>query len=114
MGIKTENSEIYYKKHEHPHTKPYVRGFFVLLIITLIEVAIPMTMSDPRWLVVTLLITFTLIKAAYIIMVFMHMGEEYRDLAVTILVPFLMFAGYFIWAMLNEGTFTLWSNNFFG
>jgi len=110
--MQIENSEIYYKKHDHKHTSPYIRGFFVLLFVTIIEVFIPILMSDPRWLVVTLLLAFTFIKAGYIVMIFMHMGEEKRDMVVTILTPLLFMLGFAL-SQLNEGAFTGWSRGLF-
>lgn len=107
--MQVENSEIYLRKHTHKHTKPYIKGFWILLFITLIEVMIPL-MGWPRVLSVSLLLTFTLLKAGYIVMIFMHLGEEKRDMAVTILAPTL-FMLCFAMSQMNEGGFTFWSRN---
>lgn len=112
--MQIENSDIYIRQHEHKHTSPYIKGFFILLFITVIEVLIPVLISNPRWLVVGMLLTFTIIKAAYIVMIFMHMAEEKRDLIITILCPFLLFISYFIFIMLNEGAMTKIANHLFG
>ena len=41
-------------------------------------------------------IVMTLVKAGYIVMVFMHLGDERKNLRNTILVPYLVFMGYLI------------------
>jgi cytochrome c oxidase subunit IV len=48
-------------------------------------------------------IAMTLVKAAYIVLVFMHLGEEKRNLKMTILIPYLIFAIYLIFILLTEG-----------
>lgn len=49
-------------------------------------------------------IVMTLVKAAYIVLVFMHLGDEKRNLKMTILIPYLIFAVYLISIMLTEGS----------
>ena len=47
-------------------------------------------------------IIMTLVKAGYIIMVFMHLGDERKNLRNTILVPYLVFILYLIFICLTE------------
>ena len=47
-------------------------------------------------------IVMTLVKAGYIVMVFMHLGDERKNLRNTILVPYLVFIGYLIFICLTE------------
>lgn len=47
-------------------------------------------------------IVLTLVKAGYIVMVFMHLGEERRNLKMMILIPYLIFIIYLIFICLTE------------
>jgi cytochrome c oxidase subunit IV len=47
-------------------------------------------------------IVLTMIKAGYIVMVFMHLGDERKNLRLTILLPMLLVV-YLIWIALVEG-----------
>jgi cytochrome c oxidase subunit IV len=48
-------------------------------------------------------IILTLIKAGYIVLVFMHLGDEQKNLRLTILLPMLLVV-YLIWIALVEGS----------
>lgn len=48
-------------------------------------------------------IILTLVKAAYIVLVFMHLGDERRNLKYVILLPYAMFILYLIFIGLTEG-----------
>jgi cytochrome c oxidase subunit 4 len=48
-------------------------------------------------------IILTLVKAAYIVMVFMHLGDERRNLKRVVLAPYLLFIGYLIFIAITEG-----------
>lgn len=47
-------------------------------------------------------IILTLIKAGYIVLVFMHLGDEKKSFKYTILVPYLFFIAYLIFILINE------------
>ena len=47
-------------------------------------------------LIIGAFILLTLVKAGYIVMVFMHLGDERRNLQLTILVPYIFFMLYMI------------------
>jgi cytochrome c oxidase subunit IV len=49
-------------------------------------------------------IALTIIKAAYIVMIFMHLGDERKGLKMFILVPYIMFILYLIWLVFTEAT----------
>jgi cytochrome c oxidase subunit 4 len=49
-------------------------------------------------------IVLTLVKAGYIIMSFMHLGEERKNLRNVVLVPYVLFIGYLIFIALYEGS----------
>ena len=50
-------------------------------------------------------IILTLIKAAYIVMVFMHLGFEKKSLKWTILLPALILIPYLLFIILTEGDY---------
>jgi cytochrome c oxidase subunit 4 len=45
-----------------------------------------------------------LLKAGYIVMVFMHLGDEKKSLKYVILVPYFLFMAYLIFIALMEAT----------
>lgn len=47
-------------------------------------------------------IILTLVKAGYIVMVFMHLGQEKKNLKMMILIPYLIFIIYLIFICLTE------------
>ncbi|MFZ6050907.1 cytochrome C oxidase subunit IV family protein [Halocola ammonii] len=82
----------------------------ILTVITAFEVALGIYFKRAdtfTW--ETIKITFiilTLVKAAYIVMTFMHLGDERKNLRNIILVPYAIFAIYLIFIGLTEGIFT--------
>ena len=70
----------------------------ILTAITIIEVFIGATIKkEPGmiWnLVVFGFIVMTLIKAGYIVMTFMHLGDERKNIRMTILIPYIVFIVY--------------------
>ncbi len=80
----------------------------ILSIITIVEVAIgiyfPKHEAGSAWVFIKYgYIALTLIKAAYIVMVFMHLGDERRNFKMMVLVPYIIFILYLIFHLLNEG-----------
>ncbi|MEY4604114.1 MAG: hypothetical protein RIT43_1406 [Bacteroidota bacterium] len=47
-------------------------------------------------------VVMTLVKAAYIVLVFMHLGDEKKSLRYVILVPYILFILYLIFIALTE------------
>ena len=79
----------------------------LLTLITVVEVAIGSTIkqsSDYWQLVKWLFIGLTLLKAGYIVLVFMHLGDERKAMKYVILVPYFLFIAYLIFIALYEGT----------
>lgn len=79
----------------------------LLTAITAIEVACGMMIkqtSDYWTLTKWFFIVLTLVKAGYIVLVFMHLGEERKALKYVILIPYFIFMFYFIFIMLTEGS----------
>jgi len=83
----------------------------ILSLITALEVGVGIFMSRSntvgalwetiKWSYIIL----TVIKAAYIVMVFMHLGQEKKNLKLLILVPYLIFIIYLIFIVLTEATY---------
>ena len=48
-------------------------------------------------------IVMTLVKAGYIVLVFMHLGDEKKSLKYVILLPYIVFVIYLIFIALTEG-----------
>lgn len=85
-------------------TKAIWRTFWILLIITCVELTIGMFIAplyhNLKIMFNILYIFLTLIKAFYIVAEFMHLRHELKNLLMTIIVPlflFLWFIGAFLW-----------------
>lgn len=102
--------------HEHQDDatfKKKVRKTTILLsVITIIELAIGLIIytmhkgDNPSELLILMfkgaVCILTLAKAYYIVSVFMHLGDEIRNMIMTIVVPLLLFV-WFIIAFIYEG-----------
>jgi cytochrome c oxidase subunit IV len=86
--------------------------FWILLIITIVEVIMGMFFSHqlPKALVAFFFLALTVLKAGYIVSVFMHLGDEFKNFIVTVLIPLTLFV-WFIIAFLADGGFWLRMNN---
>jgi caa(3)-type oxidase subunit IV len=86
--------------------------FWILLAITIVEVGLGMTYSHswPKALVIFIFLSLTLVKAGFIVAVFMHLGDEIKSFLVTVLIPLVLFV-WFIIAFLADGSFWLHMNN---
>ena len=88
--------------------------FWILLFITAFEVALgiikPSFLVDTVFLGTKLLnhvfIILTVIKAAYIILQFMHLGHEEVTLKWTILLPAIILVPYLLFIVLSEAAYT--------
>ena len=86
--------------------------FWILLAITVAEVVIGMEFSHslPKALVNFFFLALTVLKAGYIVSIFMHLGDEMKNFMVMVLIPLLLFV-WFIIAFLADGGFWLHMNN---
>jgi cytochrome c oxidase subunit 4 len=78
----------------------------LLTIITVIEVFIGASIkqSSDWWTTVKIIfILLTLLKAGYIVLVFMHLGDERKYMRNVILIPYFIFVLYLIFIALWEG-----------
>ena len=93
----------------------------LLSAVTIIEVAMGMAWSRVESMALFLKITFialTSVKAGYIVMIFMHLGDEVKSFQKTILLPYFILIGYLIFICLSEalyaGTLRPLLENYFG
>ena len=70
-------------------TSAYIKIFWILLVLTIVEVAI-VYMGLPRMLLVGLLVIFAVWKAALVAMHFMHLKFEKRTLSIVAIIPFIL------------------------
>jgi cytochrome c oxidase subunit IV len=74
----------------------------ILFIITAVEFVLAFTM--PRGLLLyAIFIILTIVKAYYIMMEFMHLGEEAKPLFYSIIVP-IIFLVWLVIALMKEGS----------
>ena len=89
--------------------------FWILLAVTTFEVLLGILKVNeqlPEFLVFDkflgiawlthIFIILTLIKAAYIVMTFMHLGDERKSLQWTILLPAFILVPYLLFILINE------------
>ena len=85
--------------------------FWILLGLTAFEVLLGMFKPDflnktiflGTKLLNHVFIILTIIKAAYIILIFMHLGFEKKSLKWTILIPVFVLIPYLLFILLSEG-----------
>ena len=84
-----------------------VTGGEVLLGILKVNGSLPETLVHGKFLglywLTHVFIILTIIKAAYIVMQFMHLGHETRGLKLTILLPCVILIPYLLFILLSEG-----------
>jgi cytochrome c oxidase subunit IV len=108
------SAEMTFQHHTDDATfKKRVRKTTILLsVITIIELAIGLTIytihkgANPNTYLVLafkgMVCILTLAKAYYIVSVFMHLGDEIRNMIMTIVVPLMLFI-WFIAAFVIDG-----------
>lgn len=97
------------EEHGKAIRKKIVFVTVLLSVITAVEVALGIFIkqnSDFWGVVKVLFIVLTLAKAAYIVMTFMHLGDERKNLRYIILLPYGLFALYLLFILIMEGGWT--------
>ena len=108
MEHHTQSTEVVHHHEPSASTKRIWRTFWILLIITIIELGLGLLMyaiEMDSWIVLFIkgvICILTLAKAFYIVSVFMHLGDEIRNMIMTIVVPLFLFV-WFIAAFLWDG-----------
>lgn len=108
MDQHNQSSEVTYHHQPSEGTGRIWKTFWLLLIITVIELGLGLLMyavSLPDWVnlfIKGVVVILSLFKAFYIVSIFMHLGDEIRNMIMTIIVPLLLFV-WFIGAFLYDG-----------
>lgn len=83
----------------------------ILSIITIIEVMVGVlfpksTVTGGVWTMIKWgYILLTAVKAGYIVLIFMHLGDERKNLRYMILVPYIIFILYLIFILWQEASY---------
>jgi cytochrome c oxidase subunit 4 len=94
--------------------------FWIMLGVTILELIVGTYASNlggldvqrrsKLWLKI-FFVAFTVVKAGYIVMIFMHLGHEVKFMKYTILAPYVVFICYLIFIVLVEGTYVGYPQN---
>lgn len=88
--------------------KKFMMVLAILSVVTIVEVGMGMMWSRDESMAEILKWTFiilTLVKAGYITMIFMHLGDEKKSFQATILIPYFVLIGYLIFICLVEALY---------
>lgn len=96
-------------------TKEIWRTFWVLLIITAIEFVIAFTIDADhyKWTKIGIFVILTIVKAYYIVGIFMHLKHEVKSLIWTIVLP-CIFVVWLVVALIIEGGYIGFERFIFG
>ncbi len=110
-GVMQHHSDVASTESKN-QVKRIWKVFWILLVITVVEVFMGMFLSHsmPKALVNFFFLALTVLKAGYIVAVFMHLGDEIKGFILTVLIPLVLFV-WFIIAFLADGGFWLHMNN---
>ncbi|MGB0166832.1 MAG: cytochrome C oxidase subunit IV family protein [Luteibaculum sp.] len=103
--------QVHGEEHGRKVRKKIVQVTLLLTVITAVEVLVGVfygrgTVSDTAWFWIKVFyIVLTLVKAGYIVMSFMHLGDERKNAKKVILVPYTLFILYLIFIALQESTY---------
>lgn len=101
-------AEVSFHHEPAANTRRIWKIFWILLGLTIIELALGFgihAIDMPDWLALFLkgvIVILTLAKAYYITSYFMHLGDEIRNMIMTVVVPLMLFI-WFIAAFLWDG-----------
>ncbi|HMI78957.1 MAG TPA: cytochrome C oxidase subunit IV family protein [Ferruginibacter sp.] len=115
MSSNVSSPEITHAPEHASGTGRIWKTFWVLSALTVVELALGYLLyyKHGEWSYVPVISTklaiaaLTLLKAYYIVSIFMHLGDEIRNMIMTIIVPLMLFI-WFIAAFLWDGN--AWKN----
>jgi cytochrome c oxidase subunit IV len=102
MEIQENKSTLQVAPRNEEKIKKIWKTAAIMLLITVAEFIMAFTM-DRGILLYSLFIILTIWKAKYIMMEFMHLGEEAKPLFYSIIVP-LIFLVWLVIALIKEGS----------
>lgn len=93
-------------ERQKPNTKHLWRVFWILLVLTALEfvVAFQIDADTHKWLKISIFVVMTIIKAYYIVGIFMHLWSESKSLIWSMGLPLIGLA-WLILALLIEGEY---------
>lgn len=102
MEIQENKSTLVVEARDEQKVKKIWKTAAILLAITVVEFIMAFTM-DRGIILYFLFIALTIWKAKYIMMEFMHLGDEVKPLFYSIIVP-LIFLVWLVIALVKEGS----------
>jgi len=90
--------------------------FWIMLGVTIVELIIGFKAAEWHLLnedrtssvvLKTIFIGLTIVKAFYIVMSFMHLGDEKKWLKYCVLVPYIVFILYLVYIIVGESTYSM-------
>lgn len=102
MEIQENKSTLVVEPRNEEKVKKIWKTALILLAITVVEFIMAFTM-DRGIILYFLFIALTIWKAKYIMMEFMHLGDEVKPLFYSIIVP-LIFLVWLVIALVKEGS----------
>jgi caa(3)-type oxidase subunit IV len=102
MEVQDTKSTLQVTPRNEDKIKKIWKTALILLVITLAEFVMAFTM-DRGILLYSLFIILTIWKAKYIMMEFMHLGDEAKPLFYSIIVP-LIFLVWLVITLIKEGS----------
>ncbi len=93
-------------ERQKPNTKHLWKVFWILLALTALEFVVAFTVDADhyKWTKIGIFVIMTIIKAYYIVGIFMHLGSETKAFIWTIVLP-VIFVLWLIVALLVEGEY---------
>ncbi len=98
-----EHSSI---ERQKPNTKHLWKVFWILLILTGLEFLVAFTVDADhyKWTKIGIFVLMTIVKAYYIVGIFMHLGGETKTFIWSVVLP-VLFVLWLIVALLVEGEY---------
>jgi cytochrome c oxidase subunit IV len=91
-------------ERQKPNTGKLWKVFFILLVLTAIEFAIAFGLDTDvfKFTKISIFVIMTIVKAYYIVGIFMHLGDETKSLRWIVIIPAL-FVVWLLVALIVEG-----------
>ena len=96
----------YEKAHGKPVRKKLWRVFWIMLGITIAELIIGSQFNFSDINKEYTFIFLTLVKAFFIVWIFMHLGDEKRAMKYAIIAPYTLFIFYLAFMVITEGVYS--------
>ena len=103
-----EKMAIHDESHGKVIRKKLWKVFWIMLIITLFELFIGFKFSESLGEINKeyLFIFLTVVKAFFIVWIFMHLGDEKRAMKYIIIAPYTLFIFYLAFMAITEGAYS--------